>query len=107
MVGIVKTDNFQLPGSYVRDVVARACGLTQKYGMICSRYDPHSGQVLLCPYWHGMRIVGDEHYLGEARTDSQAAEWFATHEGYVTRHYQVLCLAPQAPPAVPGATFPR
>ena len=106
MAGLVRVDSFYVPGSECRDLVARTCSCTGKYGEICQRYDQHSGEIKCCPYWYGLRIFLQQRYAAEVRTPEDAAQWMATHEMQETRYYEVMCL--ECPSVMsPGATRPR
>lgn len=106
MAGKVRTDAVTVPGTIVRDLLARTCSLTGKYGECCQRYDQHTGEVQLCQYWYGLLVHDGRRYLGEARSGYEASRWMAAGELYEPRRYEVLCLeAPSGAP--PGATRPR
>lgn len=106
MSGLVKVQMFMVPGVTVADLVADACPWSARYGEICQRYDPGSGELKVCPYWYGLRIFSERGYAGEARTPEDARQWLSTHELGQFRQYQVLCLAAHDL-MEPGAARPR
>lgn len=106
MASLIKVDHFNVPGVSVGDLVARTCPMTGGYGQICQRYDPHTGENKVCPYWYGLRIYLSEGYAGEVRTPQDSAKWMSTDELWEQRQYQVLCLAGQKL-MEPGAARPR
>lgn len=106
MAGLVATDQYKVPGVQVNDLVARTCALTGRFGEVCQRYDPHTGETKWCPFMYGLRIHLQQRYAAEVRTPEDAGQWMATHELQETRSYQVMCL--HAVAAIdPGATRPR
>lgn len=107
MAGSISTDCFHVPGVTVVDLVARQCPVTERYGEVCQRYDPHTGECSWCPFMYGLQVRLGKHPAGECRTPDDAAHWMATHEMQETRSYLVRCLrAPSAGTSI-GATRPR
>jgi hypothetical protein len=107
VAGIVRADHFHVPGVTVADVVARECPVTEKYGEVCQRYDPHTGIITWCPFMYGLRISQSGHDLGEARTPKEAALWMAAAEAGVIRRYSTMCLRAPSTGILPGAARPR
>lgn len=106
MAGLVYTDTFHIEGGRIIDQVARQCPITEKYGEVCQRYDPHIGSVQICPYWLGLEILDEGNRQGQARSISEAVAWMATHEWPTLRTYRVLCSEAE-PNIQPGAARSR
>ena len=107
MAGEVKVDHFYVPGVTVEDLVARICPVTSAYGEICVRFDPHSGQIDVCPFWYGTHIVHGTWHRGEVRTPCELASWMASEEYGDRRSYTVRCLRAESRGVEPGATRQR
>lgn len=106
MAGRVAADRMLVPGGNVKDLVARTCPMTGRYGEVCERYDCRSGEIRVCPYWYGQYIREHGGHFGDCRSLAEAAAWMATDEVDVYREYHVLCMA--APNTLPpGATRTR
>jgi|ERR1700693_1244556 len=103
MAGEVRTDSYRVPGVSVLDLVARLCPVTQRYGQVCTRFDPHSGELKVCPFWYGLSIDEGTWHFGEARSLTEARAWLSTQEGGTRRDYTVRCLRKESAGLEPGA----
>lgn len=104
MAGAVRTDRFTVPGTTVIHLIARQCPVTVQYGEVCQQYDPHSGEVIWCPFMYGLRIKWGSWHHGEARTPQDAATWMASDETSEVRSYTTLCLRQSSAATTHGAT---